>query len=46
MTYLPPEHAVEGEKLAVEYMAERYPATIEIVGSRAPFDPENARIRS
>jgi len=46
MTYLPPEHAVEGEKLAVEYMTERYPATVEIVGSRAPFDPENARIRS
>jgi glycine cleavage system aminomethyltransferase T/glycine/D-amino acid oxidase-like deaminating enzyme len=46
MTYLPPEHAVEGMKLAVEYMTERYPATVEIVGSRAPFDPENARIRS
>jgi glycine cleavage system aminomethyltransferase T/glycine/D-amino acid oxidase-like deaminating enzyme len=46
MTYLPPEHAVEGKKLAVEYMTERYPATVEIVGSRAPFDPENARIRS
>ncbi len=46
MTYLPPEHAVEGTKLAVEYMTERYPATVEIVGSRAPFDPENARIRS
>ena len=31
---------------SVEYMTERYPATVEIVGSRAPFDPENARIRS
>ncbi len=46
MTYLPPEHAVEGSKLAVEYMTELYPTTVDIVGSRAPFDPENARIRS
>ena len=46
MTYLPPEHAVEGTKLAVEYMHELYPVTVDIVGSRAPFDPENARIRS
>jgi glycine cleavage system aminomethyltransferase T len=46
MTYLPPEQAVEGTKLAVEYMTELYPATVEVVGSRAPFDPENERIRS
>jgi glycine cleavage system aminomethyltransferase T/glycine/D-amino acid oxidase-like deaminating enzyme len=46
MSYLPPEHAEEGTKLAVEYMHELYPVTVEIVGSRAPFDPENARIRS
>jgi glycine cleavage system aminomethyltransferase T len=46
MAYLPPEHAVEGMKLAVEYMAERHPVTVEVVGSRPPFDPENERIRS
>ncbi len=46
LTYLPPEHAVEGTKLAVEYMTELFPVTVEIVGSRAPFDPDNARIRS
>jgi glycine cleavage system aminomethyltransferase T len=46
MAYLPPEHAVEGNKLAVEYMQELYPVTVEIVGSRPPFDPENERIRS
>jgi glycine cleavage system aminomethyltransferase T/glycine/D-amino acid oxidase-like deaminating enzyme len=47
MAYLPPEHAVEGSReLAVEYMAERFPVTVEVVGGRAPFDPENARIRS
>jgi glycine cleavage system aminomethyltransferase T len=46
MSYLPPEYATEGEKLAVEYMAELYPVTVEIVGSTPPFDPENERIRS
>jgi glycine cleavage system aminomethyltransferase T len=46
MAYLPPEQAVEGAKLAVEYMQELYPVTVEIVGSRPPFDPENTRIRS
>jgi len=46
MAYLPPSHAVEGAKLAVEYMGERYPVTIDVVGSRPPFDPENARIRA
>jgi glycine cleavage system aminomethyltransferase T/glycine/D-amino acid oxidase-like deaminating enzyme len=47
MAYLPPEHAVEGSTdLAVEYMAERYPVTVDVVGSRPIFDPENTRIRS
>jgi glycine cleavage system aminomethyltransferase T/glycine/D-amino acid oxidase-like deaminating enzyme len=47
MAYLPPEHAVEGSTdLAVEYMTEQYPVTVEVVGSRPIFDPENARIRS
>ena len=46
LAYLPPEHASAGEKLVVEYMQERYPVTVEIVGSAPIFDPENARIRS
>ena len=29
MSYLPPEHANEGEQLAVEYMTELYPATVD-----------------
>jgi glycine cleavage system aminomethyltransferase T/glycine/D-amino acid oxidase-like deaminating enzyme len=46
MAYLPPEHAVEGSTdLAVEYMTERYPVTVAVAGSRAVFDPDNARIR-
>ena len=45
--YLPPEQAVEGsDALAVEYMNERFPVSVDVVGARAPFDPENARIRS
>jgi glycine cleavage system aminomethyltransferase T/glycine/D-amino acid oxidase-like deaminating enzyme len=46
LAYLPPEHAVAGAELAVEYLGERYPVTVEIVGSTPIFDPENTRIRS
>jgi glycine cleavage system aminomethyltransferase T/glycine/D-amino acid oxidase-like deaminating enzyme len=46
MTYLPPEHAVVGERLAVEYMGERYPVTVATNDASALFDPENVRIRS
>ena len=46
LAYLPPEHAVEGEHLLVQYMGERYPVTVAVAGSRPLFDPENARIRS
>jgi heterotetrameric sarcosine oxidase gamma subunit len=47
MAYLPPEHAVEGStELAVEYMTERFPVTVDVVGARPIFDPENTRIRS
>ena len=45
MAYLPPEHAVEGNALLCEYMGERYPVRVDVVGSRPLFDPENARIR-
>jgi len=46
MSYLPPEQAVEGTALAVEYLGERYPVTVAVAGSRPLFDPHNARIRS
>ncbi len=45
MGYLPPEYAKVGTKLAVEYMAERYPVTVEVVGSTPLFDPENERMK-
>ena len=46
MSYLPPEQAVAGTELAVEYMNERFPVTVAIAGSTSPFDPDNERIRS
>jgi glycine cleavage system aminomethyltransferase T/glycine/D-amino acid oxidase-like deaminating enzyme len=46
MAYLPPEYAVEGTKLAVEFFGERYPVTVAVVGSTPIFDAENARIRA
>jgi glycine cleavage system aminomethyltransferase T/glycine/D-amino acid oxidase-like deaminating enzyme len=46
MSYLPPERANAGERLAVEYMTERYPVTVEVVGSTPLFDPDNERVRA
>jgi glycine cleavage system aminomethyltransferase T len=46
MSYLPPEHAVVGERLAVEYMGERYPVTVVTNDSTPVFDPDNLRVRS
>jgi glycine cleavage system aminomethyltransferase T/glycine/D-amino acid oxidase-like deaminating enzyme len=46
MAYLPPEQAVAGQALSVEYMGERYPATVAVAGPTPVFDPENTRIRS
>jgi glycine cleavage system aminomethyltransferase T len=45
LSYLPPEHAVVGNELAVEYLGERYPVTVDVVGSTPIFDPENERVR-
>jgi glycine cleavage system aminomethyltransferase T/glycine/D-amino acid oxidase-like deaminating enzyme len=46
LAYLPPEAAVEGGQLAVEYFGERYPVTVAVVGSTPIFDPENQRVRA
>jgi glycine cleavage system aminomethyltransferase T/glycine/D-amino acid oxidase-like deaminating enzyme len=46
MAYLPPEHAVQGGQLAVEYLGERYPVTVAVVGAAPLFDPENQRVRA
>ena len=44
MSYLPPEHAVVGEQLLVQYMGERYPVTVAINDSTPLFDPDNERV--
>jgi glycine cleavage system aminomethyltransferase T/glycine/D-amino acid oxidase-like deaminating enzyme len=46
LAYLPPDRAVEGTTLSVEYFGERYPLTVAVAGSRPLFDPDNSRIRS
>jgi glycine cleavage system aminomethyltransferase T len=45
LAYLPPEYAVAGTKLAVEYMGERYPVTVAVVGNTPLFDPEDTRMK-
>ncbi|HWF81721.1 MAG TPA: FAD-dependent oxidoreductase [Streptosporangiaceae bacterium] len=45
LSYLPAEHAYAGNKLAVEYLGEQYPVTVEVAGSTPLFDPANERIR-
>ncbi len=46
MSYLPPEQAVAGTRLLVEYFGERYPVSVAVAGATPLFDPDNARIRS
>ena len=45
MSYLPPDRAVVGSELAVEYLGERYPVTVAVAGITPLFDPENARMK-
>jgi glycine cleavage system aminomethyltransferase T/glycine/D-amino acid oxidase-like deaminating enzyme len=46
MSFLPPDHARVGNKLAVEYFGERYPVTVAVVGPTPLFDPQNTRVKS
>ena len=46
LAYLPPAYAVGGTKLAVEYMGERYPVTVAVVGNTPLFDPEDERMKA
>ena len=46
LAYLPPERAVAGTRLAVEYLGERYPVTVAVAGSAPLFDPANERVRA
>jgi glycine cleavage system aminomethyltransferase T len=46
MAYLPPEHAVMGNELAVMYMNELFPVKVAVAGSTPLFDPEDQRMKS
>lgn len=45
LAYLPPQHAVAGTALQVNYLGENHPVTVAVVGSRPLFDPDNTRLR-
>ena len=45
MAYLPPEQAVVGTSLQVEYFTESFPVTVAAVGPTPLYDPENARLK-
>ena len=45
-SYLPPEQARLGTRLAVEYMGEHYPVTVAAVGHTPLFDPDNSRMKA
>jgi heterotetrameric sarcosine oxidase gamma subunit len=46
MSFLPPQYAVEGTKLRVEYLGEQYPVTVAVAGSTPLFDPKNDRVKA
>jgi glycine cleavage system aminomethyltransferase T len=45
LAYLPPDQATVGNQLAVSYMEELYPVTIESIDATPVLDPDNERIR-
>ena len=46
LAYLPRARAVQGTRLAVEYLGERYPVTVAVAGATPLFDPANERVRA
>ncbi len=46
LAYLPPQQALAGTPLLVEYLGEQYPVTVAVAGSTPLFDPANERVRS
>ncbi|WP_052665958.1 GcvT family protein [Nitriliruptor alkaliphilus] len=46
LSYLPPELAVEGTDLLVEYMGERYPVKVAVAGRTPLFDPDDSRMKA
>lgn len=46
LAYLPPERAVLGTRLQVEYLGTLLPAEVLAVGRTAPFDPKHDRVKN
>ncbi len=46
LAYLPPEHAIEGNQLKVEYLGGQYTVTVARVGNQPLFDPNDERMKS
>ncbi|MDN6303367.1 MAG: FAD-dependent oxidoreductase [Brachybacterium sp.] len=45
MAYLPPQQAVAGTALQVEYLGHRHPVTVLTAGRTPAFDPQDARMK-
>ena len=45
LAYLPPEHAIVGNDLAVMYMNELFPVKVAVAGSTPIFDPDDSRMK-
>ena len=45
MAYLPPDQAVVGQNLSVEFLGEQYPVSVAANDATPLFDPDNERIR-
>ena len=46
LAYLPRAYAEVGRELQIQYFADVYPVTVEAVGYRPLYDPENVTLRS
>ncbi len=44
--YLPLDYCKEGQQLAIEYFGERYTVTVESIGYKPLYDPENLKPKS
>lgn len=45
MAYLPPQQAVVGTELQVEYLGGRHPVTVLVAGRSPAFDPQDERMK-
>src|SRR5699024_9432434 len=46
LAYLPPELAVQGQRVQVEYLGSRFPVSVLATGRSTPFDPETMGVKA